>query len=159
GNSDADDIFPVAGYRRLTEKTRKIYELYCAGEKFALLETKGPHKDTPELRAGAFKWMNRWIKNDTNDIQDPDRPRFTPQQLKVLAKPPADANNAIVHESFIKPARTELPESPEVARQWWAGKRKEWLDALRSRVFGGWPSKPVDLASKPAADIKHQGLR
>src|SRR5262249_17482395 len=40
-----------------------------------------------------------------------------------------------------------------------AGKRKEWLDALRSRVFGGWPSKPVDLASKPAADIKHQGLR
>ena len=39
GNSDADDIFPVAGYRRVAEKARKVYALYGAEEKFQLLET------------------------------------------------------------------------------------------------------------------------
>ena len=52
GNSDDDAIFPVPGYRRLADKVRKVYALYGAGEKFQLLETKGPHDDTPELRAG-----------------------------------------------------------------------------------------------------------
>ncbi len=65
GNSDTDDIFPVAGYRRPAAKAKRIYELYDAADHFALLETKGPHKDTPELRLGAYRWMNRWLKNDT----------------------------------------------------------------------------------------------
>ena len=67
GNSDKDDIFPIPGYRRLADKARKIYDLYGASEKFVLLETSGPHKDTPELRSGAFRWMNKWLKNDSRD--------------------------------------------------------------------------------------------
>ncbi len=70
GNSDADDIFPVPGYRRLADKAQRIYELYGAGDKFALLETKGPHKDTPELRRGAYRWMNRWLKDDTSEVTE-----------------------------------------------------------------------------------------
>ncbi|HYH65105.1 MAG TPA: CocE/NonD family hydrolase, partial [Urbifossiella sp.] len=65
GNSDKDDIFPVEGYRRLADKTRKVYDLYGAGEKFQLLETKGTHADTPELHRGINAWMARWLKNDT----------------------------------------------------------------------------------------------
>src|SRR5262249_20627206 len=34
GNSDADTIFPVPGYRRLAEKVRKVYDLYGADNKF-----------------------------------------------------------------------------------------------------------------------------
>ncbi len=84
GNSDTDDIFPVAGYRRLADKVRPIYKLYGASEKFALLETAGPHKDTPELRLGAFRWMNRWLKNDNSEVTDREGPKFTPQQLRVF---------------------------------------------------------------------------
>src|SRR5207248_9430484 len=35
GNSTADYIFPVPGYRRLVDKVRRIYDLYGAGENFA----------------------------------------------------------------------------------------------------------------------------
>ena len=64
----------MPGYRRMADKVSKVYELYGAEEKFALLETKGPHKDTPELRAGAFRWMNRWLKDDTGEVKDTDQP-------------------------------------------------------------------------------------
>jgi dienelactone hydrolase len=177
GNSDADDIFPVEGYRRPAARARRIYELYGAGDKFDLLETKGPHKDTPELRAGAFRWMNRWLKNDTGEITDPERPKLTPQQLKVFDKLPDDARNATIQESFRRPARPEQPKLPEVTREWWKGQAPRWMDALRDEVFRGWPEKPpmLDvrpgqahaleflrgpaLDVRPAQDVKHEGLR
>lgn len=159
GNSDKDDIFPVPGYRSIAEKVRKIYDLYGAGDKFALLETAGPHKDTPELRHGAFRWMNRWLKGDPGPVVDPERPRFTPQQLKVFDRLPDDAINAIVQETFIKPARPELPNVPEVAREWWKNKRQEWIETLKEKVFRGWPKQPLDLKTQLPYDLKFDELR
>jgi dienelactone hydrolase len=165
GNSDADDIFPAPGYRRLAEKVRKVYELYGAGDKFAVLETAGPHKDTPELRLGAYRWFERWLKHGGKqpaagqEVTEQERPRLPPEQLKVFERLPGDAINATVHETFIRPASTELPRVPEVAREWWKGKREEWLQALQERVFAGWPKTPPELDAKPAADVRHDGLR
>jgi cephalosporin-C deacetylase-like acetyl esterase len=159
GNSDADAIFPVAGYRRMAEKVRRVYDLYGAGAKFALLETTGSHKDTPELRLGAYRWMNRWLKGDTGEATEKEAARFTPQQLKVLDRVPDDAANATIHESFLRPATVELPRVPEVTRQWWAAQSQEWLQALRERVFHGWPQDPPPLQPCAAADIKHDGVR
>jgi dienelactone hydrolase len=159
GNSDVDDIFPVPGYRRLADKVRRIYDLYDAADKFVLLETTGPHKDTPELRLGAYRWMNRWLKNDTADVSEREHARFTPQQLKVFDKLPSDAINATVHETFIRAASPELPGSPEVAREWWKGKQTEWREALRDHVFRGWPERAPALDAKAAGDVTHDGLR
>ncbi len=160
GNSDVDDIFPVPGYRRMADKVKKIYKLYGAEEKFALLETRGPHKDTPELRHGAFAWMNRWLKNDTTSpIVEPERTPFTPQQLKVFDRLPRDERNTTIHESWIHPAVTSLPQSPEVVKTWWPAKQKEWQAQLLEKVFRGWPTKAPALNLKAAADIKHEGLR
>jgi hypothetical protein len=158
GNSDADDIFPVAGYRRLADKVRRIYELYGAADRFQLLETKGPHKDTPELRVGAFRWMNRWLKNDNSEVRDDEPTKLTPQQLKVFDHLPSEAINATIHESFLKPAKIELPQAPEVAREWWKGRAPELMEELRSRVFRNWPDKPPSLNARLIAEIKHGGL-
>jgi hypothetical protein len=158
GNSDADEIFPVPGYRRLAEKVRRVYDLYGAGDKFALLETAGPHKDTPEIRLGAFHWMNRWLKGDTGAVEDPERPRLKPEQLKVVDRPPADCINAILHERFLQPARHN-PPSPHASRGWWEACRKEWLQGLRDKVFRGWPDTPPALNARPAGDVVHDGLR
>src|SRR5207244_2059495 len=127
--------------------------------KFALLETAGPHKDTPELRRGAFRWMNRWLKGDTGDVTEKEPVRFTPHQLKVFDRIPDDAANAAIHETFIRPAEPELPRVPEVARQWWSGQRQEWLHALRERVFRGWPQAPPGLNARLAADVVQDGVR
>ncbi|HEY1860032.1 MAG TPA: CocE/NonD family hydrolase [Gemmataceae bacterium] len=159
GNSDADAIFPVAGYRRVAEKVRRIYDLFAAGDKFALLETAGPHRDTPELRLGALRWMNRWLKDDKGEVSEIEHARFTPQQLKVFDKLPADAINAAIHETFVKPARPELPSAPEVAREWWKGAQTEWRAALREKIFRGWPERAPALDVKQAADIVQDGLR
>jgi hypothetical protein len=158
-NSDADAIFPVAGYRRMAAKVRRIYELYGAGDKFALLETSGPHKDTPELRRGAYLWMNRWLKPDTSEFTEKEATRFSPPQLKVFDRFPDDARNAAIHESFIRPVHPELPRVPEVTRAWWPGQRQEWMLALRERVFGGWPHTAPPLQTHLAADIHHEGVR
>jgi cephalosporin-C deacetylase-like acetyl esterase len=159
GNSDQDMIFPVPGYRRMAEKVKRLYTLLGAGDRFALLETKGPHKDTPELRLGAFRWMNRWLKNDKGEVADSTRPLLKPQQLKVFDRAPADAINEVVHERFRRPAKLDLPLAPEVAREWWKGKAPELRKALRDRVFRGWPEKMPPLGAKLAAEVKHRGVR
>src|SRR5439155_7912165 len=125
----------------------------------ALMEEKGPHKDTLERRAGAFRWMNRWLKNDAGDFTDPERPKFEPKQLKVFDRLPEDQLNTTIHEVFRKPVRLELPKSPEVARAWWDGKAPELMAGLRDQVFRGWAARPADLNVRPAGDVKHDGLR
>jgi hypothetical protein len=159
GNSDDDDIFPVAGYRRPAEKAKAIYALYGAGDKFQLMETKGKHVDTPELRRGAFEWFNRHLKKETKAIDDPDTKPIAPQELKVFDKIPADATNKIIHELFRRPARPELPEVPAVAKQWWPAQRELWLKELKEKCFRGWPGKPADLAVKPVEEIVADGVR
>jgi hypothetical protein len=159
GNTDEDDLFPVPGYRRMLPKVRRIYELYGAGECFALMEEKGPHKDGPELRRGAFQWFNRWLRNDRKPIGDPDRPALEPRQLRVFERLPDDSLNPLIHEVFRKPARLELPRSPEVTRAWWQQKAPELTAALREQVFHGWPATPAPLNARLAADVKHDGLR
>ena len=159
GNSDADDIFPVEGYRRPAAKAKRIYELLGAGDKFTLLETKGPHLDTPELRRGAFRWMNRWLKGDDREVTDDAQARFDAKQLKVFDKLPVDQINTTVQETFIKPARIDLPETSAVAKEWWKGEQEKLRKALKEQVFRGWPSSPPALNVQPAEDVKHNGLR
>ncbi len=159
GNSDQDMIFPVPGYRRMADRVRRLYELLGARERFALLETKGPHRDTPELRLGAFRWMNRWLEDNDRPVKEPDRPRLKPQQLKVFDRPPGDAINDVLHERFRRPARLELPEAPTVAREWWKGKAPLLKKAVLQRCFRGWPEPPPPLNAKPSAEVKQHGLR
>ena len=160
GNSDNDRIFPVPGYRRLADKARKVYALYGAEEKFQLLETKGPHVDTPELRKGINTWMNHWLKDDTTTkVADDLPPKLKPQDLKVLTKRPEDAVNETIQELHLKPAVLELPQSPKVAKEWWASKRPELMKALEQDVFRGWPKSPPPLKPVVSADVTHDGVR
>jgi Prolyl oligopeptidase family len=138
GNSTGDAIFPVPGYRRLAEKVRHIYDLYGAGDRFVLWETAGPHKDTLDMRLGAYWWMNRW--------------------LKVVDRAPEDAVNGRIHELFIKPAQVPLPAAPAVVREWWPRQRDEWLQALREKAFSGWPEHPVPLSVRNGGETR-QGAR
>jgi dienelactone hydrolase len=146
GNSDQDDIFPVDGYRRLAKPVAKVYGWYDAADKFQLLETKGPHKDTPELRVGINRWMNRWLKGDTTtEVKDDLPPKLVPQQLKVLQKTPDGAVNADMPAAFLKPVRIDVPESAEVAKAWWPKKREELLKELTATSFAAWPEKPGEV--------------
>jgi hypothetical protein len=155
GNSDADPIFPVPGYRRPAAQARRIYALLGAEEKLGLLETKGGHLDTPELREGAFRWLNRWLKGEPGKIEQPKRERLRPEDLKVLKDIPEGAVNATVHEVFRRPATFDVPESSEVAREWWSLKSAEVKKALTERVFRGWPEAAPPLSVKVTRHEAH----
>jgi dienelactone hydrolase len=160
GNSDNDDIFPVAGYRRIAEKLRKVYALYGAEDRFQLLETKGPHRDTPELRIGINKWMNRWLKDDTStDVTDDLPPALKPAQLKVFDTLPTHRANETIHERFVPAVKLELPADPAKVKTWWAAKQPELLAALKTKVFAGWPTDQPALKPTVAADVTHEGVR
>jgi len=160
GNSDDDDIFPVDGYRRLAKPVAKVYEWYGASEKFQLLETKGPHKDTPELRMGINKWMNRWLKDDTKtEVQDDLPPKLTPQQLKVLDKGLDSAINKDMPGVLAKPVLIDIPESAEVAKRWWPKKREQLLADLTKASFAAWPQKPAEVAPELLSDVSAGGVR
>ncbi len=155
GNSDADDIFPVPGYRRLAEKVSKVYKLYGAEDKFQLLETKGPHKDTPELRVGINKWMNRWLKIDTTSkVVDDLPPKLTPQQLKVLDTIPENAINAKVPDVLYTPVSIAIPESADEAKRWWPKKREELLKELTATSFRAWPQKPGEVKAELVSRVR-----
>lgn len=160
GNTDADDIFPVPGYRRIADKVRKVYALYGAEEKFQLLEEKGPHKDTPELRAGINAWMARWLKDETAKLPAETLPaKLTPQQLKVFEKLPEGAENPAIHETFVKAATHELPASDAVLKAWWPNRRAELMRGLKEHVFAGWPKNPPELHPILAADREFENVR
>ncbi|HEX3146558.1 MAG TPA: prolyl oligopeptidase family serine peptidase [Gemmataceae bacterium] len=159
GNSDADDIFPVPGYRRLAEKTRKIYELYGTGSKFALLETKGKHEDTPELQRGEYRWMSRWLKGEDKEVTIEPFERFSPQELKVLDKTPEGQINTTIQELFIKPATINMPTTPAVVKSWWPGEKTKLEAALKEKAFRGWPTKEIKPQLVAAGDKTHDGVR
>jgi dienelactone hydrolase len=160
GNSDRDDIFPVEGYRRLADKARKVYELYGAGEKFQLLETKGPHSDTPELHRGINAWMARWLKGDTGEQPAPDlTKRFQPEQLKVFDKLPEPRRNEVIHETFVPAAPFAPPADAAKLKAWWPKRQAELPTALTAHVFGGWAKEAPPLDAKVAADVTHDGVR
>jgi dienelactone hydrolase len=159
GNADRDEIFPMVGARRLADKVKRVYDLYGAGDHFFYLETPGGHTDTPELRHPTYRWLNRWLKDDTGPIDDPEREPLKPEQLKVFQQLPEDEINTRIDETFIKTPPIELPRVPAVAKEWWAGKSEEWRKGLRDHVFAGWPSKPGPLNDRPIADVRHEGLR
>ncbi len=159
GNTDIDDIFPVPGYRRINDKVSAIYKLYGAEEKFQLLEGKGKHDDTPELRIGAFRWMNRWLKNEKGAVEDTVFPSVPPEKLKVLKGIPEGAINPKTAELIFRPKVFEIPKSKEVAQEWWKGKQSELRKELEEKVFQNWPKNPPDLNAKINGEKKHDGVR
>lgn len=160
GNSDADDIFPVEGYRRLAKSVAKVYRWYEAEDQFQLLETKGPHKDTPELRLGINKWMNRWVKGDPTAAVFDDLPaKLTPQQLKVLKATPDGAINTDMPGAVLRPVTMDVPQFAEVAKAWWPKKRDELLKELQSTSFAAWPQKPAGVAPELVSDVSAGGVR
>jgi hypothetical protein len=158
GNSGNDDIFPVEGYRRMADKVRRVYDLHGAGEKFQILETAGPHKDTPELRLGAFRWMNKWLRNEAGPVVEREHVPFAPRELKVFEKLPDDAINAKIQEQFITPAPAPTVPAADV-EGWWRTQSADWKKQLRKRVFGGWPDNPPPVGAKPTKEIVRDGVR
>ena len=142
GNSDLDPIFPVGGYRRPAAAAQHVFNLLGASDKFALLETKGGHTDTPELRNGAFKWFKRWLMDDSTPVEQPVRPRLDAKELKVLTTIPAEQRNTTAHEWFVPAAEIPTPADTASALAFVQTAGPALLRNLREQTFAAWPQRP-----------------
>ena len=159
GNSDEDPIFPKPGYLRMVDKVKKIYALLNAPDGFALLETKGGHVDTAELRRGINAWMNKWLKGDTNPPAAEKPIKFEPKQLKVFDSLPTDEINTQLHEHFIKKAVWETPKSDNHFKESWQKKSGQALADLKQKVFRNWADDQLPLEIKPAETKVFDGVK
>jgi dienelactone hydrolase len=154
-NTDKDRIFPLEGVVRIHEKVRRIYRLYKAENNLGLQITEGPHKDTQELHIHAFRWFNRWLKNEDAPIEMAALKLFAPEQLKVFSTLPGDQLNTQIQESFtaVAPPPT-VPESKDA----WSKQYDEWLRLLKEKSFRGWPvAEPIDL--RPVCSANREGVQ
>jgi len=125
-NTDKDPIFPLEGVLEIHRQVRDVYELYGEPDHLGLHITEGPHKDTQELRVHAFRWFNRFLKNDNELIRSPAEKTIELNDLAVFDSPPADERVTTTDQWFVPAVETAAAD---------------WQDLLRQKSFGGWPSE------------------
>ncbi len=145
-NSDKDPIFPLDGVVRIHSAVARIYALHKASERLGLLITEGPHKDTQDLQVPAFRWFNRFLKNEEPLITTAAEKLFEPRELRVLPPGgnPSDERTTRIHDTFVAAAKPALPADAAA----WATTRDGWMQTLRAKSFAGWPAneEPLRLA-------------
>ncbi|MBL9186059.1 MAG: acetylxylan esterase [Opitutaceae bacterium] len=154
-NSDKDGIFPLDGVVRVHGELARLYALHKASDKLGLLITEGPHKDTQDLQVPAFRWFNRWLKNEPDTLVKVAAEKlFDPKQLRVfpVGGHPADERTTKIHDTFVPMAAPPVPANAAE----WAKQKETWMRALREKVFRGWPEKeePLNVA-RLHSDIAH----
>ncbi len=156
-NTDKDRIFPLDGVVDVHAKVRKIYRLHDAENKLGLQITEGPHKDTQELRVHAFRWFNRFLKDDDSLIETTATKFLEPEQLKVFAELPEDQRVSDIHDTFVASvSRDDLPNN----REEFLKQRENWMTQLSEKSFRGWPSgdEIESLNVKQVASAEHNGF-
>lgn len=143
-NTDKDRIFPLDGVVDVYTQTRRIYQLYGAEANIGLQITEGPHQDTQELRVHAFRWFNRFLKNDDSLITTVATPFFEPTELKVFEELPEDERVTTIHETFVpKASASDFPGTRDEFQEL----SQDWMRSLQEKSFRGWPelnSEPLD---------------
>jgi dienelactone hydrolase len=136
-NTDTDAHFPLSGVLQTYDQVKRIYGLYRATTNFGLVIGPGPHADTQNLQVPVFRWFNFYLKGQDPLINEAAVKMFTPQQLKVFDKIPADQINTTIEYSFVPQAPTPaIPATPAAWRQM----RDQWMNDLREKCFAGWPT-------------------
>ena len=137
-NSDADDIFPMGGNRRIAARLRTLYETLGAADNFDEYVSKGGHAYRPDLRTAVFAFFEKHLKGKAGPVADADFPPIDGKRLRVFLEDnelPKDAINATVDEVFVPKAELKPPADAKDFPAWKAGLVKQ----LKERVFRNLP--------------------
>jgi len=153
-NSDWDTIFPMPGNQRIRDRMESLYGLYGkAGGRgtFNICVVPGGHSDKLELRLMAYRFMNRHLKGDDSDPEEPKPELFKLEDLRVFPEKsdfPPDRINAEIDKTFVPSAEVALPSAEEFPRF-----KKELLKKLRDYCFRAWPENYPSDASQQVRSV------
>ena len=139
-NTDKDLIFPIDGVFKIYQNVRRVYSLLGAENQIGLQVAEGPHKDLQPLNNGAFHWFERHLKQaDPMAVLNEGAVKsLEPEQLQVFKELPKDEKNTSIDQSFVAKA---VPPSVADSKESWLTQRQLWMQALKSKVFAGWPQE------------------
>jgi cephalosporin-C deacetylase-like acetyl esterase len=137
-----DVSFPPAGYHEAFEHTRRFYDFQEAGDKVVQFEADSQHEDIQAFRKEADEWINRWIRRDSTPFEEGEIRREKPEDLAVLAGPPANAINGRIHKQFIKTAEMR----PWKTLDAWKQRRTELLAEIKDTVLRAFPKDKEPFA-------------
>jgi dienelactone hydrolase len=155
-NTDRDPIFPLDGVYRTFREVWPLYSTLGVKDNVGLNITFGGHNDTQDLQVHAFRWLNKHLKGVDEQVTKTTEKFFTPEQLKVFDKLPADQINTEIHETFVAAAPApEIPKSDEA----WQSLQQELTTFLKEKSFRAWPKSTVNLDLKEIASTEKNGIR
>ena len=154
-NSDRDGIFPMTGNRRVIKRLRRFYRVLGEPGHVDAFVTPGGHKDTPPLRLAAFRWINRFLKDDDSPVTEPkEYPQIEGKTLRAFPGDlPKDEINTKIDRLFVPRATVEVPDSAAKLQ----ALRRTLLRELRETTFRAWPQeavgKPLTLGNEAASGM------
>jgi len=150
-NTDKDRLFSLEGVVDVHHQVRHIYRLHGESANLGLQITEGAHKDTQELHIHAFRWLNRFLKQDDSMIDKVATKFFEPEQLRVFNKLPADERNTQIDKHFVSLAPLPSSETVLAAQEAWF---EENLSKLRDQCFRAWPDHDAAWKASPSVRIE-----
>src|SRR5262249_27397770 len=112
---------------------------------------KGGHDYRPDLRIAVFKWINKYLKNDTNPVKDADFKPLPGKDLRVFAEDkyvPKDAINGKIDVTFVPKAEVKLPEVGMFG-EW----KKRLLNDIREHSFRSLPQNVPEVKYVKGGDF------
>ncbi len=153
-NSDNDDLFPMDANQRIINRLEELYSLFGASDRVDALVSRGMHAYREDIRQGAFRFINTYLKNDPRpvadsevDLVDGERCPIPPERLRVFPSDddvPIDQLNTRIDRSFVPMAELEPPPADQLDRV-----RTNILVQLRRTTFNALPERI------PAARLMH----
>ncbi|MCI0534999.1 MAG: alpha/beta hydrolase family protein [Verrucomicrobiales bacterium] len=146
GRKDLD--FPPDGYHEVFLRSKKVYDLYAAGNSDRIREVDDDvgHSDPPQFLRAARQWMRRWLQNDSTplDLETNAPPRETAEDLACLSQLPADAINYTIQNELTRPVSLKKPRS----RTAWRQRRTDLLAQLDEKVFRWFPAEKIPFETR-----------
>ena len=154
-NSDADPIFPMSANERVAATLERIYALDGAGDRFDTQVSLGGHAYRSDIRAGAYRFMGSWLRDDPRPVTDseidlvdergatPGHP-IPPERLRVFRDDsaiPADQLNTTIDEHFVVLGRPAPPRTGDFDP--WRGRLLDELKRVTFRDLGDVPATPA----------------
>lgn len=139
-----DKLFPVAGYEEFQHVVGKLYQSYGVADSFTNVVVDTEHKDSDFLREKALRWFDTHLMKVSGRKLDMDYSNAPPEQLAVFGgRPPADAINYRVHETFT----TRPPSGRYASVEAWESRKAELLAAVR-RILPAEPDTGYPLRTE-----------
>ncbi len=155
-NSGHDTIFPMNGNDRIRARLERLYGFYTnrTDRVFDIGVVPGGHEDKVELRLMAYRWMNRFLKNEDAPVTEPELPPFEGRMLRAFPDAlPTDQINTRIDELFVPMARDEIPDDLEAFQRW----QTQRMADLRRLVFRSVPQTHESTALRLDAKAPHTG--